>query len=148
MKEYKSKMDKIRLVRDKQDFNKVQIKSSYDSNIYCRNFYDDDITIYESFFMMLLNNSNNTIGYVKISQGGITGTVVDVRIITKYAIESLATGVIICHNHPSGALKPSRADEDTTKKIKDALNFFDIKLLDHLIITEDGYLSFADENRL
>lgn len=98
-------------------------------------------------FLLLLNNSNNTLGYVKISQGGITGTVVDIRIIAKYAIESLATAVILCHNHPSGNLKPSEADKILTTKVYKGLELLDIKVLDHIILVPDSeeYFSFADE---
>ena len=97
---------------------------------------------------MTLNNSNETTGYFKISQGGITGTVVDIRIIAKYAIENLATGVILAHNHPSGKLMPSEADKQITRKVKDALKMFDIQVMDHLILTEQSYYSFADEGIL
>ncbi len=96
--------------------------------------------------MILLNNANNTIGYVKISQGGIAGTLADVRIIAKYAINSLATSVILVHNHPSGTLKPSQSDKYITKKIKRTLNIFDCKVLDHIILTETDYYSFADDH--
>lgn len=145
MKTFKTNLKELTLKRNPTDFKRVKIRSSKDSAEYLRNFYLDDLTIFESFFILLLNNQNNTIGYAKISQGGICGTVVDVRIVCKYAIESLSTSVIICHNHPSGTLHPSRADEAITRKIKEALSLFDIKLLDHIILTEDSYLSFADE---
>ena len=95
-----------------------------------------------------MNNSNETTGYFKISQGGITWTLVDIRIVAKYAIENLATGVILAHNHPSGELMPSEADRQITKKIKDALKMFDIQVMDHLILTEQSYYSFADEGIL
>ena len=129
-------------------FARTQIKSSADSFDLIRQFFGDDIGIFESFFLLCLNNSNETVGYAKISQGGITGTVVDMRIILKYAIDNLATSIIISHNHPSGTLRPSEADKTTTAKIKNALKFMDITLLDHLIITEDAYYSFADEGIL
>ena len=145
MKEYKSKLDRISLVREKTEIPRVKIKSSRDAAEYCRNFFGDDIDLYESFFMILLNQGNNTIGFVKISQGGITGTVVDVRILAKYAIESLSTSVILCHNHPSGNKTPSSADISITKKAINALELFDIKVLDHIILTETSYLSFGDE---
>jgi DNA repair protein RadC len=148
MKEYKSLSDRISLVREKADFPRAKISSSKDGAEYARQFFHDDISIYESFFMIMLNNSQNTIGYVKISQGGITGTLVDVRIITKYAIDILAVAVILVHNHPSGTLKPSSADDAVTSKVKKALDFFDIKVLDHLILTEDAYYSYSDEGKL
>lgn len=145
MKEYKSTLDKISLVREKTEIPRVKIKSSTDAAEYCRNFFSDDIDLYESFFMVLLNQANNTIGFVKISQGGIAGTVVDVRILAKYAIESLCASVILCHNHPSGNTKPSNADISITNKAINALKLFDIKVLDHIILTESSYLSFGDE---
>lgn len=83
-----------------------------------------------------------------MSEGGITGTVADPRIILKKALEQDAVSLVLCHNHPSGSLKPSKADEDLTRKIKQAALFFDIKILDHLIVSDAGYYSFADEGLL
>lgn len=132
-------MKKFELKSLQTEFPAIKIASSDDAVNVIRKFYGDDIDIFESCFILLLNNANITIGYAKISQGGITGTVVDTRLIAKYAIESLATGVILAHNHPSGNLTPSDADISITKKIKDGLNIFDIKLLDHFIITASDY---------
>ena len=89
------------------NFPKEKITSSEKAYNFIKQFYSDDIEIFESSFILLLNNANQTVGYAKISQGGITGTVVDVRLIAKYAVESLCTGVILAHNHPSGKLNPS-----------------------------------------
>ena len=86
--------------------------------------------------------------YEIISEGGITGTVADPRIILKKALEEDAVSIILCHNHPSGNLLPSRADEELTQKIKEASRYFDIKVLDHIIVSEEGYYSFADEGIL
>ena len=138
----------IGLTKTPSKFEKIKISSSQNSADYIRRFYMGDIELFESFFLVLLNNNLETTGYVKISQGGITGTVVDVRIVCKYAIESLATTVIISHNHPSGTLKPSEADKFMTERLKNALKFFDVVLLDHIIITADSFLSFADEGIL
>ena len=91
---------------------------------------------------------NKIIGKERISSGGLTATVVDVRILFKQAIERLATSIIIAHNHPSGTLKPSRADIQLTQKIKNASKLLDIQLLDHLIVADSGYYSFADEGGL
>lgn len=148
MKTYKTNLDELTLKRNPTNFKRVKIKSSKDGADYIRNFYSDDLTIFESFFLLLLNNQNNTIGYAKISQGGICGTVVDVRLVCKYAVESLCTNVILCHNHPSGTLIPSSQDRAITSKLKEALKLFDIKILDHIILTEDSYFSFADEGIL
>jgi len=132
-------MKKFELKSLQTNFPNVKIRESYDAVDVIRQFYGDDIEIYESCFILLLNNANMTIGYAKISQGGITSTVVDVRIIAKYAVESLATSVIIAHNHPSGNTKQSDADEQVSKKVREALKLFDIFLLDHIILTKDNY---------
>ena len=147
MKTYKSTIDKIKLVKERSDFPRAQIKSSIDINEYIRQFYFEDVEIYESMFIVLLNKKNNTTGYVKISQGGTAGTVVDVKLIAKYALESLAESIILCHNHPSGNTEPSEVDKHITDKVKQGLFFIDVKLLDHIIIIpdKDKYFSFTDE---
>jgi len=99
---------------------------------------------YEEFWLLYLNRSNRVISRLKISQGGISGTITDVRLIMKKALEVLASSIIICHNHPSGNREPSDADKRITQKIKEAAQYFDISLLDHLIVTDNGYYSFAD----
>jgi DNA repair protein RadC len=83
-----------------------------------------------------------------VSEGGMTGTVADPRIILKKALENDATALILCHNHPSGNLKPSNADETLTQKIKQAAAFFDIRIMDHIIVSNEGFFSFADEGLL
>lgn len=99
----------------------------------------------EEFIVLCLNNSNRVLGFYKLSSGGITGTVVDVRMIYTIALNCCATSIIIAHNHPSGKLKASDADVSITRKIKQAGEVMDIKLLDHIILTDEGYLSFTDE---
>ncbi len=99
----------------------------------------------EVFGVVFLNRSNRVNHFEIISKGGITGTVADPRIILKKALEEDAVSLILCHNHPSGSIKPSRADEELTAKIKEAARFLDIKVLDHIIVSEYGYYSFADE---
>jgi len=103
---------------------------------------------HEEFWILYLNNSNKIIKSTQLSKGGITGTVVDVRLAFKEALQLGAVGIILAHNHPSGTLKPSQADIQLTKKLKTAGESLDIKVLDHLIITEKAYFSFADENML
>ncbi|HEU0110648.1 MAG TPA: DNA repair protein RadC [Flavisolibacter sp.] len=103
---------------------------------------------HEVFAVLFLNRSNKINHFQIISEGGITGTVADPRIILKKALEEDAVSLILCHNHPSGSLKPSKADEELTFKIKEAAKYFDIKILDHLIVSDDGYYSFADEGML
>ena len=107
----------------------------------------EDIEI-EQFWVIFLNNANKVLDKQKISDGGMTATVVDVRMILKKALEMNSTGLILCHNHPSGSLKPSKADQMITDKIKKAAVFMDIQLLDHIIVTDQSYFSFADQGRI
>ena len=103
---------------------------------------------HEEFWVLLLNRNNLMIDKMMVSQGGLSGTVIDVRIILKIALDKLACSIILCHNHPSGNLIPSEADKEITKKIKEAGKHMDIPVLDHLIIGNDLYFSFADEGLL
>jgi DNA repair protein RadC len=130
------------------NFNKI--KSSSDAaDIIFENWDKDTIELHESFKIMLLNNSNEVKGIYEISSGGITGTLVDLRILFAVVLKSLSTAIILTHNHPSGNLKPSHADKALTHKIKKASELLDIKLLDHIIITPNSsYYSFADDNIL
>ncbi len=148
MKKYESKADYVTLKRQHSDFNKAKISSSKDSSEYAKQFYHDDLSIYESVFIMCLNRHNNVIGYAKISQGGICSSIIDVRLVCKYAIDTQCSSIILVHNHPSGNTLPSNADKEITIKTKNALNFFDVRLLDHIILTEDSYYSFSDDNEL
>lgn len=144
-------MEKVKLYELKKlqtDFPKEKITGSKAAADFIRQFYGDDIEVFESVFILLLNIASNTIAYAKISQGGISGTVVDVRIVAKYAVESLATSIILAHNHPSGQLKPSSQDINITKKVKNALELLDIKVLDHIILTAEGYYSLADNGEV
>ena len=125
---------------------KTVISSSSDVAIYLQTLLKDHR--HEVFAVLFLNRANKVNHFQVISEGGITGTVADPRIILKKALEEDAVSLILCHNHPSGSLKPSRADEELTQKIKEAAKYFDIKVLDHLIVSEDGYFSFADEGLL
>lgn len=123
-----------------------QIRSSADVfNIF--NPLMEDLP-HEEFWILFLNRANKVMGRMKISQGGVSGTVTDVRIVMKKAIESLASGLVICHNHPSGNNSPSDADIRITQKIKEAGALMDIQLLDHLIICGKNYYSFADNGAL
>lgn len=106
------------------------------------------LELQEEFKILLLNRANEVLGIYPMSKGGITGTVVDVRLIFSVALKSNATGIILAHNHPSGTLKPSDADKTLTKKIKKCSEFMDIALLDHLIVTKYGFYSFANEGML
>ncbi|PRX56239.1 JAB domain-containing protein [Flagellimonas meridianipacifica] len=104
------------------------------------------IGLQESFKVVLLNNGNRVKGIYEISKGGITGTMVDLRILFAVILKSLTVGILLCHNHPSGTLKPSANDKSITKKIQNASKLFDIQVLDHIILAPDGsYYSFADD---
>ena len=123
-----------------------QIKSSKDIFELLSPSFED--LQHEEFHVVYLNRANKVIDIQKISSGGISGTVVDIRMLCKPALLMYASGVILSHNHPSGNLKPSHQDQQLTKKVKEALLLFDIQLLDHLIITDKAYFSFADEGIL
>ena len=103
---------------------------------------------HEEFWILLLNRGNKVLAREQVSIGGVTGTVVDAKVIFKKALLGQATSIILCHNHPSGTLRPSQADIDITKKLKAAGETLEIKVLDHLIISELGYYSFADEGMM
>lgn len=100
----------------------------------------------EYFFIVLLNRSNEPIGYYRLSEGGIAGTVADIRIAFATALKSLASGIILCHNHPSGNLEPSAQDIALTQRFKEAGQLLDISILDHIILTKKGHYSFADDD--
>lgn len=125
------------------------IRCSKDSyNILWSVWDPNKIEMLEEFKVLLLNRGNKVIGLYDVSSGGITGTVADPRLILATAIKSLAVSIILSHNHPSGNLKPSKADEEITIKINEAAKYHDIKVLDHIIITSEQYYSFADEGLL
>jgi len=125
---------------------KSVVGSSNDIAAYLRTALKD--YRHEIFAVIFLNRANKINHFEIVSAGGITGTVADPRVILKKALEENAVSIILCHNHPSGSLKPSRADEELTAKIKEAAKYFDIKVIDHIIVSEDGYFSFADEGIL
>ena len=109
---------------------------------------ENKMEMQEEFKVLLINRANRVTGVYEASVGGITGTVADPRLILAAAIKGLAVGIVLAHNHPSGNLKPSLADEQLTAKIKTAASFHDIRVLDHIIVTADAYYSFADEGLL
>lgn len=121
------------------------IKSSQDSHKHFKEVWSNKIEYIEEMFLMLLNRSNQVLGFTKISMGGVHSTIVDPKVIFQIALKSHASGIIIAHNHPSGSLKPSEQDIRLTKRIKEASGLLDIALLDHLILSKESYYSFADE---
>ena len=124
----------------------MSIKNSKKSfELMLNEWEQDKLQMQEEAKILLLNRNNNVLGIYSLAKGGLTSCVVDVRIILSIALKTLATGIILVHNHPSGNLKPSQADLDITKKLKQSCDLLDISFLDHLIITKDNYFSFADE---
>ena len=147
MKTQQIEISEVRLIyRTKvKASDRPQIKCSKDAyELFMETWDQDTIEHHEEFKLMLLTRSNRVLGIASISKGGINGTVTDVRIVLQYAIKANASGLIVCHNHPSGNLNPSESDSAITKKIKDSAILMDIQLLDHLIINSDNYYSFAD----
>jgi DNA repair protein RadC len=129
-------------------FKIIQSKNIFDA---CKELLNlDTVELSEEALCFYLNKANNTIGWKRISQGGISGTVMDPRIIFQGAILSGATSIILIHNHPSCNINPSETDKNITQKVKEGAKYFDIQLLDHLIISGDleTYFSFADEGEL
>ncbi len=132
--------------KDAEVFSKNKITGSKDAADFFMPLLGD--LTHEEFWIMMLDRGNKIMDHFMISQGGLSGTVIDVRIILKRAIEKLASSIILCHNHPSGTMQASEADLKITKKINDAAKLMDISVLDHIIIGQNHYLSFADEGIL
>ena len=126
-----------------------KISTSRDAfNILKENWDDTKIEFVEQFKVMLTNRTQKVLGILDVSTGGISGTVADPKVIFAAAIKASACGIILAHNHPSGNLAPSQADIDLTRKMKEGGRFLEIQLLDHIIVTTEGYYSFADEGVL
>jgi len=138
---------RITAVEEPSPFIAASLRNSNDTEVFVRQFWHEDIMLYESFFIAMLDSNNTAIAYAKISQGAINHTAVDPRIICKLVVDHLAVGVVLCHNHPSGNLKPSEADCRLTQKVATCLQYFDVKVIDHLIITNDQAFSFANDER-
>lgn len=136
---YKSKINKK---------DRIKITNPEQSVEALRNVWSDKMEYIEEFVLLLLNRANEAIGWIRISQGGISGTIVDQRVIFQIALKCNASAIIVCHNHPSGQTKPSSADIAITKKIKEGGIILDIALLDHIILTPESYLSMADDGLL
>lgn len=132
--------------KNSESKKQIVIKSSKDAYEYISPYLSD--LQHEEFWAIYLSRNNTVIYQSKIGQGGISATIADIRIILKAAIEHLASGIIICHNHPSGNIKPSDSDITLTHKIKEAGKLMDINLIDHIIFTDKSYFSFADEAKL
>jgi DNA repair protein RadC len=141
---------KVRLVYSKKLKNseRPKITSQEDAANLFRAVWSSQMEIKEEFMVLLLDKSHRVLGYQHLSKGGLDGTVVDARIVFAAALQSLASAIILAHNHPSGNLKPSGADKQITLRIKRLAELHGIKLLDHIILTKESYTSFADEGIL
>jgi len=125
-----------------------QISTSIDAYHVLKEAWSETISYCEEFNILLLNRANKVLAISKISVGGIAGTIADPKKIFQTALKGNASSIILAHNHPSGNLKPSQADLDLTQKIKEAGKFLDLPIVDHIIISDEGFLSFADEGIL
>jgi DNA repair protein RadC len=142
---YPKSLPEITLKLRKGETVQTVITNSKDCANVFRQIWDvDSLPIYESMIVLFLNRANKTIGWYKVSQGGLTGTLCDPKLILSIGLKSLCQGIIICHNHPSGNTQPSKADISITNRIKKGCEYLEIALLDHIILTEEGYSSFAD----
>jgi DNA repair protein RadC len=149
MKKTLLNVSEIKVAYSTTDTPKVKIKSGDDAyNILLASWDMDTIELQEEFKILLLNRANEVLGVYALSKGGITGAVVDQRLIFAVALKCNATGIIMCHNHPSGKLLPSEADITLTKSIGRCAELLEINLLDHLIVTKNGFYSFSNEGKL
>ncbi len=139
----------IKLSYSKNGIENIKITDSNSAyQIFLDNWDMDTIELQEEFKVLLLNRANIILGIYNLSKGGVSGTMVDSKLLLASAIKANASSIIIAHNHPSGNLKPSECDKRLTKKIKEGAKLLDITLLDHLIVTKDGFYSFIDDDEL
>ena len=144
-----NELAEIQVSYSTQNSNKFKITTAENAFELFLNFWSmSTLELQEEFKIMFLNRANESLGIYSLSKGGTTGTIVDVKLLFVVALKCNASAIIICHNHPSGNLKPSEADISLTVKIKRCSEFLDIKLIDHLIITRNGYYSFSNDNML
>jgi DNA repair protein RadC len=120
----------------------------YDACELFRSIWSDNVELREEFNILLLNRANHVLGWFQVSVGGTAGTLIDPKLIFSVALKCNASGIILCHNHPSGNLNPSNSDNELTKKLKNGSNLLEIQILDHIILTAESYFSFADEGVL
>lgn len=139
----------IRVSYSSGNNDKIKINSSKDSYELLKSCWlMNTIELQEEFKILLLNRNHQVLGIYPLSKGGVSGVVVDAKLIFSVALKCNASSIIIAHNHPSGNLKPSEADLRLTKKLKEAGNYLDVKVLDHIILSKEGYYSFVDESQM
>lgn len=153
---YKHTIPRMRIVMEPvtEFLPSTKVTSAEKCNQVLRDLFSDSVSVQETFMLLLLDVSKNILGWAKVSSGGVSSTIVDLKILCKFVvqrtIENLASSVIIAHNHPSGSLIPSKQDENITERIKDALAIFEVELVDHIILSgrDLSYYSFKDEGLL
>jgi len=138
----------LNYIRSKETINQHKISNSKDTEAFFRGVWSNKMDYIEEFYLLLLNRNNSINGYINVSKGGTAGTVVDLKIVFQAALKTNSQGIIMAHNHPSGNTKPSEADIILTKRIKEAGKLMEIQILDHIILTAEGYFSFADEGMM
>ena len=127
----------------------IKIRSSKDSyDVIINSWNADTLQLQEEFKVILLNRSNTVLGIYPLSRGGVSGTIIDMKLLFSVALKCISSSMIIVHNHPSGSLTPSTTDINCTHRIKEVCKLLDITLLDHIIIAKNGYFSFCDEGRI
>lgn len=147
MKKYKFPQIKVKVSVTKGD--KVTITSPEKMVEVMRSIFNADTILWtEEVIMVCLNRANDVVGYYRVSSGGFSGSVLDPRVVMTIALQNASSSIILAHNHPSGNLKPSEGDRAVTEKIRKACEFFDMKLLDHLIITDESYFAFSENGLL
>ena len=147
MKKYKFPKIKVKVSVTKGD--KVTITSPEKMVEVMRSIFNADTLMWtEEVIMVCLNRANDVVGYYRVSSGGFSGTILDPRVVMTIALNNASSSIILAHNHPSGNLKPSEGDKAITEKIRNACAFFDMKLLDHLIITDESYFAFSENGLL
>lgn len=151
MKTTTTYLNELSITYNKKLFSNTSINNSNTTERLIREIYEQtssEIELKEYFFIILLNRANEVIGYHKLSEGGICATLVDIRIAFATALKSLAVGMIMVHNHPSGNIKPSEQDLKLTRDFKAAGELLEVKVIDHIILTSDSYYSFIDEGKM
>lgn len=149
MKTYKGNTPELCIGRKKSDAPKVKLTSAAQGYEFFKQIWDEDTLCYsESFMCIFLNRNMTTIGWMKVSSGGLDSCIVDVRMILGAALKCGASAIMMAHNHPSGNLTPSTADDKITNKCKLACDIMDIALVDHMIVTDEGFYSYANEGKL
>lgn len=149
-KEYKTNLCEYKIVCKEIEtpYKRIKIKDARDVADYVRPFISETLMVHETFMVIGLNRANNTVGWGIVSQGGISNILVDMRILMKMALDMCCNSIIICHNHPGGSLNPSAEDRALTKRIASACELVDLRLLDHVILTNNDYYSFSNNGEL